>query len=305
MAEFPHIFIQASTRESFETALADGRVSQHQIAFIEGTQEIWARGKYYPCPYTKEEIDEKIIKKIDDLELIATLDSEQVQIALGEITNTILTAATAEKAGLMTAEDRVNFEELCLLTYGSNTTLTMGGSTTSIEKGIENTVTVSWDVKFNGTTVTPTSVSVTKGSTSVSTSTTNKSITDKISDTTTYNTSIVYRGVTKTASRTYNAYYPKFYGGSAKTALVEADVTALTKQAITSSAAGTYSVTSTDNQYVWFCVPSSMNIAKVTLGGFEVPLEEPTTVAITGKGNYKCYRSSNPLSAGTRSFVIA
>lgn len=70
MAEFPHIFIQAPTREAFDAALTDGRVSQHQVAFIEDTHEIWARGKYYPCPYTKEEIDEKIIKKINDLELL-------------------------------------------------------------------------------------------------------------------------------------------------------------------------------------------------------------------------------------------
>lgn len=305
MAEFPHIFIQAPTREAFEAALTDGRVSQHQVAFIEDTHEIWARGKYYPCPYTKEEIDEKIIKKIDDLELGATPNATQIEIALGEITNTVLTAATSEKAGLMTAEDRVNFDELCLLTYGNNTTLTMSGSTTSIEKGIENTVTVTWDVKFNGTSVTPSSVDIKKGNTSVSTSTTTKSITDKITDTTTYNTSIVYRGVTKTASRTYNAYYPKFYGGSTKTTLVEADILALTKQAITASAAGTYNITSADNQYVWFCIPSNMNITKITLGGFGVPLETPITVAITNKGNYKCYRSSNPLSAGTRSFVIA
>ena len=305
MAEFPHIFISVDTRAKFEQALEEGRVSQYQIAFIEDTHEIWARGKYYPCPYTKEEIDEKIIKKIDDLELGNNPDATQVEITLGEITNTVIAAATSEKAGLMTAEDRVNFEELCLLTYGNNTTLTLGGSTTSVEKGVENTITISWDVKFNGTSVTPSQIDVKKGSTSVSTSTTTKSITDKITDTTTYTANIIYRGVPKTASRTYNAYYPKFYGGSAKTTLVETDVLALIKQTITSTAAGTFNITSSDDQYVWLCVPSTMNITKVTLGGFGVPLEAPITVAITNKGNYKCYRSSNPLSAGTRSFVIA
>ena len=42
-----------------------------------------------------------------------------------------------------------------------------------------------------------------------------------------------------------------------------------------------------------------------TLGGFAVPMEAYIERAVTGKGLYKCYRTSNPLSAGTRSFVIS
>lgn len=53
--------IQAKTRVGFEAALQKGQVSQEQVAYIEDTSEIWARGKYYPCPYTKNEIDQKLI----------------------------------------------------------------------------------------------------------------------------------------------------------------------------------------------------------------------------------------------------
>lgn len=87
MAEFPHIFISVDTRAKFEQALEDGRVSQYQIAFIEDTHEIWARGKYYPCPYTKTEID-KIIKDLQDSKVdVETYNAaiERLESALGEL----------------------------------------------------------------------------------------------------------------------------------------------------------------------------------------------------------------------------
>lgn len=217
----------------------------------------------------------------------------------------IIPAVTTTKAGVMTAEDKVNFDELCLLTYGNNTALTMGGSTQTIEKGVNNSVTVTWNVTFNGTAITPATVSVKKGTTELSTSTTTKSLTDTLTDSATYTTTITYRGVTKTASRSYNAYYPKYYGGNAATSLTSANITALTKQAISSTASGTYNVTCAENQYIWFCVPSTMTINKITMGGFSFPILAAVTVAVTGKGNYKCYRSENLMSAGTRSFVIS
>lgn len=65
MAEFQHPFVQAATREAFETKLEAGLISLYQIAFIEDTKEIWTRGVYYPCPYSKNELD-KFIKDLSD-----------------------------------------------------------------------------------------------------------------------------------------------------------------------------------------------------------------------------------------------
>lgn len=65
MAEFQHPFVQAATREAFEAKLNAGVISNYQIAFIEDTKEIWARGVYYPCPYSKNELD-KFIKDLSD-----------------------------------------------------------------------------------------------------------------------------------------------------------------------------------------------------------------------------------------------
>lgn len=69
---------------------------------------------------------------------------------------------------------------------------------------------------------------------------------------------------------------------------------------------GSYNVTITsDGQYVFFNVPSTMTINGATLSGFEFPLDSPTTVSIDGT-NYKSYRSSNNFraSAGTITIIV-
>ena len=60
MAQINEQFIQVKTKANFESRLSAGDVKDTSIAFIEDTNEIWARGKYYPCPYTKSEIDQKL-----------------------------------------------------------------------------------------------------------------------------------------------------------------------------------------------------------------------------------------------------
>ena len=108
---------------------------------------------------------------------------------------------------------------------------------------------------------------------------------------------------------TVNAYYPKYVGGAKdEDAPIGELMAMLTKQPISSSAYGTYSVTSLDDQYIWFCIPATMTINKVTLNGFTVSMEEPIIKEV-GSGenihNYNCYRTTNRLSAGTRNFVVS
>lgn len=107
MAEFPHIFIQAPTREAFETALTDGRVSQHQIAFIEDTHEIWARGKYYPCPYTKAEIDQ-MIKNLDD----SKVDLDTYNAAIEKLENSLKELPVADEEDItVTADNKLQLKD--------------------------------------------------------------------------------------------------------------------------------------------------------------------------------------------------
>lgn len=75
------------------------------------------------------------------------------------------------------------------------------------------------------------------------------------------------------------------------------------KQSIRTSASGTYNVTVASNgQHVFFVVPSSMTINKVTLSGFDFPLDAADT---TSKSGYKIYKSSNTYKAGAISLVVS
>lgn len=80
MAEIKEQFIQVKTKANFVTKLTNGEIKDSSIAFIEDSSEIWAKGKYYPCPYTKESLDNKFNEYISLLQKgqangVATLDA--------------------------------------------------------------------------------------------------------------------------------------------------------------------------------------------------------------------------------------
>lgn len=80
MAEIKEQFIQVKTKANFVTKLTNGEIKDSSIAFIEDSSEIWAKGKYYPCPYTKEFLDNKFNEYISLLQKgqangVATLDA--------------------------------------------------------------------------------------------------------------------------------------------------------------------------------------------------------------------------------------
>lgn len=77
------------------------------------------------------------------------------------------------------------------------------------------------------------------------------------------------------------------------------------KQNIKSSPIGTYNVTINNNvDYVWFVVPNNMTINKVTMNGFNFPIEFAKIVQIEGNA-YKVYKSSNTYDAGIITIVIS
>ena len=65
MATINEQFIQVKTKASFESRLSAGDVKDTSIAFIEDTNEIWAKGHYYPCPYSATEITNLLNNKVD------------------------------------------------------------------------------------------------------------------------------------------------------------------------------------------------------------------------------------------------
>jgi hypothetical protein len=182
-------------------------------------------------------------------------------------------------------------------------------SPTIIEKRVDTDITIRGNNLFNSKPLVPETLSVKRGTTVInSTPIASLNIKDTLNtedDRTTYTLSITSKGVTKTATANVNAYYPMYFGHSAKAALTGEDVLGLTKQAIKSSPNGTYNMTGiAEGEYVWLCVPSNFSITKVTSSGFGVPMAAAATVTVEGKGSYKCYRTEGALKAGNFNFVI-
>lgn len=182
-------------------------------------------------------------------------------------------------------------------------------SPTIIEKGVDADITIRGNNLFNSKPLVPETLSVKRGTTVInSTPIASLNIKDTLNtedDRTTYTLSITSKGVTKTVTANVNAYYPMYFGHSAKAALTGEDVLGLTKQAIKSSPNGTYNMTGiAEGEYVWLCVPSNFSITKVTSSGFGVPMAAAATVTVEGKGSYKCYRTEGALKAGNFNFVI-
>ena len=182
-------------------------------------------------------------------------------------------------------------------------------SPTIIEKGVDADITIRGNNLFNSKPLVPETLSVKRGTTVInSTPIASLNIKDTLNtedDRTTYTLSITSKDVTKTATANVNAYYPMYFGHSAKAALTGEDVLGLTKQAIKSSPNGTYNMTGiAEGEYVWLCVPSNFSITKVTSSGFGVPMAAAATVTVEGKGSYKCYRTEGALKAGNFNFVI-
>lgn len=116
----------------------------------------------------------------------------------------------------------------------------------------------------------------------------------------TYTAKAVIGDVEKTASVSISVVNPMYVGAGAAYADV---VTDDCKQSARTSASGTFNVTvASDGQYVFFVVPSSMTINKVTLSGFDFPLNAADT---TSKSGYKIYKSANTYKAGTLTLVVS
>lgn len=185
-----------------------------------------------------------------------------------------------------------------------------GVSPTIIEKGVATDINISGRFLFTGNPLTPDTLTLKMNDHVISNQPVNnlsgtKDTLTTTSDRITYSVSITAHGVTKNASATVSTYYPCYFGHTTKTIIVGTDVLSFSKQSIKSSPNGTYSMSDiSQGEYVWLCIPSNFNINSVTSSGFSVPMEAAISVPVEGKGNYKCYRTSSSLVAGTFNFVI-
>lgn len=189
-------------------------------------------------------------------------------------------------------------QDISLVLYNQHSELTFKVSPTIIEKGVSTPVTLQWSFKFNDIPMNPDTISITEGGTEIHTDVNTKVISRNINNTTKYIAQSVFRSVPKIQSITVNAYSPMYFGSSSLDTI--SDITTLVKQTIKASPVGSYSISVNENEYVWWCIPSTMTINSIKSGGFDVPIEPPIIV-----GEYKCYRTSSRLKAGTMNCIIS
>lgn len=185
--------------------------------------------------------------------------------------------------------------------YNQHSQVTLFGNPTIIEKGVNTEINLSWNYKYNGIEITPTSMQLKSGNTTLES--VNKTYTDTISISKTYQVTAINEGITKTSNIvTVNAYYPMYFGEGGEIFNKDSIIIASNKKPIASNPRGDFSITFTGGQYLWLCIPNEMSINKVTSSGFAVPMEAPLNETVNGA--YKCYRSTDTINAGTINFII-
>lgn len=96
------------------------------------------------------------------------------------------------------------------------------------------------------------------------------------------------------------AAFPKWLGAGNSYTDIKADAY---KRVVGKKVEGRYEVTVASGQRIYLLTPKEVIISKVTMGGFEIPMNdvEEVTLAISGYGNkvYKVYESSNTYQEGT------
>ena len=95
-----------------------------------------------------------------------------------------------------------------------------------------------------------------------------------------------------------------FYSGGNPAATMTAEILNTLNKKSDDKLAFNPNVTTKNNDYIWLVVPSYLSITRVTSAGFDVPLSAPQSIT-NSLGNFKAYRTINPLTANTWSLVIS
>lgn len=113
-----------------------------------------------------------------------------------------------------------------------------------------------------------------------------------------YVASFTVYGLTKTVTKNISVVNKIYYGAGFTYTDASNSPSAKT------SPAGTYVIPIAANEsYVFFNIPSNMNISKVTVSGFDMKFASPVLVTIDGV-SYKSYKSENTYDAGSLTIVI-
>lgn len=94
------------------------------------------------------------------------------------------------------------------------------------------------------------------------------------------------------------------YCGGNSASTISADVINALTRKVSSNVSFNPSVRTGNGDYIWLVVPSNLTIKRVTSAGFDVTLNSPQTVT-TQLGEFKAYRTLNPLTEQTWNLVIS
>lgn len=107
----------------------------------------------------------------------------------------------------------------------------------------------------------------------------------------------------RTGKSTSQTRYLCYFGGNPASTMTSEILNTLNKVSATGVSFNP-KVTTKDNDYIWLVVPSYLSISRVTSAGFDVPLSAPQTIT-NSLGNFKAYRTINPLTANTWNLLIS
>ena len=150
MATINEQFIQVKTKANFESRLSAGDVKDTSIAFIEDTNEIWAKGHYYPCPYSATEITNLLNNKVDKESGKSLVADELITKLTGlDDQNTIDAAINAVQGNLTThINDKDNPHEVTKAQIG----LSNVDNTSDVNKPISTATQTALNNKVDKTT---------------------------------------------------------------------------------------------------------------------------------------------------------
>ena len=107
----------------------------------------------------------------------------------------------------------------------------------------------------------------------------------------------------RTGKSTSQTRYLCYHGGNSASTMTAEILNTLNKVSATGVSFNP-KVTTKDNDYIWLVVPSYLSITRVTSAGFDVTLAAPQTIT-NNLGNFKAYRTANPLTAATWNLIIS
>ena len=94
------------------------------------------------------------------------------------------------------------------------------------------------------------------------------------------------------------------YSGGNASSSISADVINTLTRKVSSNVSFNPTVKTGNGDYIWLVIPSYLTIKRVTSAGFDVTLESPHTIT-TSLGEFKAYRTLNPLTENTWNLVIS